>query len=123
MLLAVNWEQRLLEMILAGGALVAAACSPSSPSPRAAVNTVNDPCSCEDVDAAACAAAGGTCVTDLCLNNFGPQSCGAGAVCCLVNATIPDAGADASTDASAAGADASTDASADASDGADSATE
>ncbi len=41
MLLGMNWEWRLREMVLAGGALAATACSPSG---NAAVNTCDDPC-------------------------------------------------------------------------------
>jgi hypothetical protein len=52
-------------------------------------------------DAAACAAAGGFCVTrggvGLC-PNAGPKVCGAGADCCvLVGAIMPDASADSGT--------------------------
>jgi hypothetical protein len=66
-----NWEERLRGMIVAGGALVAAACSPSHDA--GVCNTCNDPCcgtcgsvsmtpACEQwmVQEMACQDAGGT---------------------------------------------------------------
>ena len=57
-------------------------------------------------DDGTCAAAGGTCLagdTREC-PNVGPESCGAGGVCCLVNANVGDAGEDASGGAACAAA-------------------
>jgi hypothetical protein len=85
-----NWERRLREMILAGGALVAAACSSNGASGRAqdspdaneklsqgGCNACSDPCSITSPDGGAidlacgvmaCMNGGGSFVDGLCMN-------------------------------------------------------
>lgn len=75
---------------LALGLAVAVLLAGSATGCSTSTNPVED-----GVDGAACAAAGGFCVTRAFCPNAGPEACGAGAVCCVLGKlTMRDAAAE-----------------------------